>query len=349
VPQLARFVTSTHYANSYPGWLNRFNEEVMPGIVAETVWESLASPELQRLARADAATYEGDKEHTSFPHLSSQEGGAAGPQGHNAWALLHSPADDAVIALAKAGLDEFDLGQRGNVDYLAIALSATDYVGHEYGPFSQEQLSNLINVDRLLGDFFDYLDQQVGEGNWVAGISADHGVATPPEAAQAMGNMEAERFDPGMKQAAVSQVFQEVSREGGSPEETADRAAQLLEERGVVEKAYTHHDLTRGELADSFAVMFRNSHYPGRAHRPLSPYGLEYRFGDGDLVSYRTGTTHGTPYWYDRWVPFMLMGAGVARGSSDSAAYTVDMAPTLAALAGIRAPDDLDGRAIYPR
>jgi hypothetical protein len=161
--------------------------------------------------------------------------------------------------------------------------------------------------------------------------------------------MEAERFDPGMKQAAVSQVFQEVSREGGSPEETADRAAQLLEERGVVEKAYTHHDLTRGELADSFAVMFRNSHYPGRAHRPLSPYGLEYRFGDGDLVSYRTGTTHGTPYWYDRWVPFMLMGAGVARGSSDSAAYTVDMAPTLAALAGIRAPDDLDGRAIYPR
>jgi len=66
-------------------------------------------------------------------------------------------------------------------------------------------------------------------------------------------------------------------------------------------------------------------------------------------VSYRTGTTHGTPYWYDRWVPFMLMGAGVARGSSDSAAYTVDMAPTLAALAGIRAPDDLDGRAIYPR
>lgn len=349
VPQLARFVTSTHYANSYPGWLNRFNEEVMPGIVAETVWESLASPELQRLARADAATYEGDKEHTSFPHLSSQEGGAAGPQGHNAWALLHSPADDAVIALAKAGLDEFDLGQRGNVDYLAIALSATDYVGHEYGPFSQEQLSNLINVDRLLGDFFDYLDQQVGEGNWVAGISADHGVATPPEAAQAMGNMEAERFDPGMKQAAVSQVFQEVSREGGSPEETADRAAQLLEERGVVEKAYTHHDLTRGELADSFAVMFRNSHYPGRAHSPLSPYGLEYRFGDGDLVSYRTGTTHGTPYWYDRWVPFMLMGAGVARGSSDSAAYTVDMAPTLAALAGIRAPDDLDGRAIYPR
>jgi predicted AlkP superfamily pyrophosphatase or phosphodiesterase len=311
VPQLARFVTSTHYANSYPGWLNRFNEEVMPGIVAETVWESLASPELQRLARADAATYEGDTEHTSFPHLSSQEGGADGPQGHNAWALSHSPADDAVIALAKAGLDEFDLGQRGNVDYLAISLSATDYVGHLYGPFSQEQLSNLINVDRLLGDFFDYLDQQVGEGNWVAGISADHGVATSPEAAQAMGNMEAER--------------------------------------GVVEKAYTHQDLTRGELVDSFAVMFRNSHYPGRAHRPLSPYGLEYRFGDGDLVSYPTGTTHGTPYWYDRWVPFMLLGAGVARGSSDSATYTVDMAPTLAALAGIRAPDDLDGRAIYPR
>ena len=42
-----------------------------------------------------------------------------------------------------------------------------------------------------------------------------------------------------------------------------------------------------------------------------------------------------------------LLGAGVENGSSDAAAYTVDMAPTLAALVGVSVPTDLDGRAIY--
>jgi arylsulfatase A-like enzyme len=38
------------------------------------------------------------------------------------------------------------------------------------------------------------------------------------------------------------------------------------------------------------------------------------------------------------------MGPGVPAGSSDEAVRTVDMAPTLAELAGIPYPDGLDGR-----
>ena len=114
-------------------------------------------------------------------------------------------------------------------------------------------------------------------------------------------------------------------------------------------RAYTHDSFTRGEPADSFAILYRNSYYPGRAHQDLSPYGVDIRYGEGDLVSYPTGTTHGSPYWYDRWVPFMLMGPGVESGRSDHPVYTVDMAPTLAALAGIAVPDDLDGEALVNR
>ena len=147
----------------------------------------------------------------------------------------------------------------------------------------------------------------------------------------------------------LSASLRTASGRGGLPEEIAERLARSLEAEGTVEKAYTHFELTRGEPADSFAVLFRNSHYPGRAHNTLSPYGVEIRYREGDLVHFRTGTTHGTPYWYDRHVPFILLGAGVEAGSSDAPAYTVDMAPTLAALAGIDAPYDLDGRAIYRR
>ena len=345
---LSRFITSTFYEDRYPGWLNRFNDNVMPAIAADTAWTSEVPERFRGLARDDeGAPFEGDGTHTTFPHLSSQES-SGGPQQHNAWAFGQSRADRAVAELAKAAVDEMELGQRGHTDFLSISLSATDYVGHGYGPLSQEQLSNLIHLDRVLGDLLDYLDDEVGEDNWVAGFSADHGVVTMPEAAQAMGNDEAERILLTEMNGKIGDVAAKAMGGRGTPEEMAERTARALEDEGLVARAYTHDELTYGEPADSFAVLFRNSHYPGRAHGQLSQYGVEFRYGDGDLVSFPTGTTHGSPYWYDRQVPFILLGAGIDSGSSDRAVYTVDMAPTLAALAGIRTPDDLDGRVVTP-
>jgi len=348
LPQLARFITSTYYAQAYPSWVERFNREVMPGIAADRVWDNETPEEFRHLARADSADYEA-RGLSTFPHISGIETGGGNLQQHNVWAMAQPRADGALLAFARAAMEELELGRRQATDYLAISLSVTDYVGHAYGPFSQEQLDNLIRLDRRLGDFFDYLDETVGEGRWVAGLSADHGVVTMPEAVQEMeGDTGAERLSLEVMNERLATALREASAEGGTEEEIAERLARLIEERGIAERAYTHHDITRGEPADSFAVLMRNSYYPGRATGTLSPYGVEFRYGEGDLVSFPTGTTHGSPYWYDRHVPIMLLGAGVGRGSSDVAVYTVDLAPTLASLAGIPAPDDLDGKPIYP-
>jgi arylsulfatase A-like enzyme len=56
--------------------------------------------------------------------------------------------------------------------------------------------------------------------------------------------------------------------------------------------------------------------------------------------------THGSPYYYDRHVPLIFLGAGVPAGVVNERAATVDVAPTLASLARIPAPDDLDGRVL---
>jgi len=120
-----------------------------------------------------------------------------------------------------------------------------------------------------------------------------------------------------------------------------------VKERGLVAQAYTAEDLMVSAAPDSFAVLFRNSYYPGRPGGYLSAYGVEIRFGYHDLVAGPTGTSHGTPYWYDRHVPFMLLGTGIQAGTSTTPVYTVDVAPTLAALAGIPVPDDLDGKPVY--
>jgi arylsulfatase A-like enzyme len=65
------------------------------------------------------------------------------------------------------------------------------------------------------------------------------------------------------------------------------------------------------------------------------------------MSGYSTGTTHGSPYLYDRAVPIVFWGAGVAPGRSEEPAFTVDIAPTLARRLGVAAPADLDGRALF--
>jgi len=66
-----------------------------------------------------------------------------------------------------------------------------------------------------------------------------------------------------------------------------------------------------------------------------------------------TYATHGSPHDYDARVPVLFWGAGIAPGRRDEPARVVDMAPTLAALLGVRPQEALDGRpltsALAPR
>ncbi len=59
----------------------------------------------------------------------------------------------------------------------------------------------------------------------------------------------------------------------------------------------------------------------------------------------RGGSTHGSPYWYDRRVPIFLMGQGIKRGQYLGDAAPFDIAPTLAFLMGITLPA-ADGRVL---
>lgn len=345
---LGRFVTSTYYRDAYPKWVTRFNESRMPEILGDTLWTEQVPERYRHLARADSAPYEGDGVHTTFPHAAALEADP-GIQYYNSWALAQPRADRAVQLLAQEAVKELDLGQRGHVDYLGLSFSATDYVGHAFGPFSQEQFDNLMNLDRQLGELFAFLDGEVGEGRWVVGLSADHGVMTMPEYLVASGeDPDAVRVDARTLYGELQVALEEATADGSTGDKLAEQAASLIEARGLVAKAYTHRDLAVGMPADSFATLFRNSYYPGRAAGVLSRFGIEVRFGYDNLISDApTGTTHGSAYWYDRHVPFMLMGPGVGHGVSDDAVYSVDLAPTLAGLAGIPTPDDLDGKSVY--
>ena len=88
--------------------------------------------------------------------------------------------DLATGELVRRILVEEELGKRGVTDFLAVSFSATDLIGHLYGPFSAESEDGLAHLDAEMGRLLDALDEQT-EGNYILALSADHGVQPLPE------------------------------------------------------------------------------------------------------------------------------------------------------------------------
>lgn len=339
----ARFVTSAYYRDRYPSWVEAFNRSRLPGLL-DSAWTSEVPEAGKALSRPDTAEHEYDGVHTWFPHRFPDEAPGGTTPDFGGWAA-HTPYPDrAVLALARTGVEELGLGADEVPDLLALGLSSTDYVGHRYGPLSREQLDNLLRLDRELGELFRFLDERVGRGRWVLALSADHGVAPTPEYAEPPGR----RLSPEERDSTL-RVVRRVWNRAPDPADGERSAADTLAAFSWVAEAWTGAELAdRAQPADSFLTLARRSYRPDRVPGRFGRIGIMARLAEGVVwTDSRTATTHGTPYPYDRRVPLAFLGAGVEPGVSDAPAGAVDAAPTLAALAGVPFPDDLDGRALF--
>ena len=334
-----RFVTSTYYREAYPDWANEFTTRVQATFMRDSVWANLMPAAALARTTADAAPYEGDGIHTTFPHRFAGEGR---PDRYWDWFAGTPMLDALTVEFAEHMVRSLGLGRDDVPDLLNVSLSQTDRIGHSYGPLSREQLDNLLRLDRELGEFFTFLDRTVGAGRWTAALSADHGALSAPETLPQPGEPATGRRVTAAERRALSAILSDSA--SGSPR-SPDSIAAALKRLPIVADAWTHEQLLRGAPADSFAVLARRSLYPGRAAAEASKRGVEVRFVEGLMFSTR-GTGHGTTYWYDRHVPMIFMGPGIRAGRDSTRAATIDFAPTLARLLRVQAPGDLDGRAL---
>src|SRR4029077_4876934 len=216
--------------------LPRFKEEAQD-------WESTVPEAARALARPDASPYETRGRHATFPHRFKDE---VPPERQNAagisWRVAGPPMlDEATLELAEDSVRELALGQRGTTDALSIVVSEVDDIGHGYGPLSQEQLDNLLRLDRELGAFLTFLDHTVGIGRYVVALSADHATPDIPEHRREAGQ-------PGRRgtEAEINAVLaeaQSAARAPGSPDEKAARVAAAVKRSSFVADVMTPADL----------------------------------------------------------------------------------------------------------
>ena len=348
---LNAFTTSTFYASTMPAWAQSFNRDGLAKFQGR-VWDSTIPPETAKLADATPAMFHGHRQ-PSFPHEYDRE--AAQPNGarrpYPSWFSGTPLKDEALFALAATAVDAEQLGQRGALDYLSIDVDATDSVGHEYGPRSLEQLDCLLRLDRALGGFLDHLDRTLGKGNYLVALSADHGVAdapgsTPGSRAVTMPEIE-----------ALLDRVEALAKSKSSLGENAVRSAMVaeLKKAPFIADAYGEARLA-SPSSDLFVHLYSRVMRPGfttdfplwtdkrRDYHPAR-YGIVVRFQPGMVLDAAVGV-HGSPYSYDRDVPIIFFGSGIVPGTRERGARTVDVAPTLAAAAGLTPPAKLDGHAL---
>ncbi len=348
-------VGSSYYNASLPGWLMEFNAEQAASKYAGQTWERLLEDVglYEKLARSDAFPTEADGEATVFPHQVPSEGYED--------KLDATPFSDAItLGAAIAALESGELGSDGEPDLLALGLSATDSIGHSYGPFSQEAMDHHLRLDRMLGDFLEVLDRQVGLDNTVIALSADHGVMPLAEELQNRG-VDAKRFDSSAfwkraepaitscSSGAVDEVvatasgrqlhwnLEQLGNLGIDRGKASECVADWLSKQPEVDTVVTAEQLLEGQGSD-ITTLFVNSFYEQRSPHIQVHY-REYLFPGGPR-----GTSHGSAHAYDRKVPVLVVGQGVATGSYSVPAGPEDIAPTLGKMLGLQMPLESDTR-----
>jgi len=294
----------------------------------------------------------------SFPH--PLRGKAAGPDPDGAFykQWKTSPFADAYLTqLAELAIDQLGLGKANGTDFLGISYSTLDYAGHAFGPRSWEVQDILVQLDKDLADLFTHLDKQVGRGNYVVALSADHGGMPIPEDMQTIG------ADAGVLHIPDVQDRIEKALESFSyPKPSVARivGSEVFLAKGVYEKLAADPNALKAvldairtvpgvaavyraeELRDRPATQspalraFANSYFPGRSGDLFilpKPYWLVDGTPAGKTRSY--GTSHVSPYNYDQHVPVLLMGFGIQPGQYFQPVTPADIAPTFAALCGI--------------
>jgi predicted AlkP superfamily pyrophosphatase or phosphodiesterase len=356
--QSGEFITSRFYYDRYPDWVSEWNAQRLADTYAGESWDLINDESTYRFADADDRPYE-----TSLPGFGRTFPHAFGDTSDRFYTTLLtiSPAgDELTLNFAKTLIENEQIGADQVPDYLSVSFSATDYVGHVFGPSSLEAEDNILQLDRKLADLFAFVDEHVGLENTLIVLSSDHGVSDAPGYLNELG-FESDYIDPGSFDRAAA--IESLKSQFGIGEELITTYfhpylylnRELIEANGLdqaeveiaVAQAVTHFDgialavsstaLREGSVPDIPVVqsVLRNFS-PNRSGDVYIVFEPNRFINDFDGLT--VASTHGSPWRYDTFVPLMFAGADIPAQRVARQVQTVDVAPTLSLYFGAKPP-----------
>lgn len=353
------FVTSSYYMNQLPKWMNDFNAQKMPDQLVKNGWNTLLPIAEYTESSPDNSPWEGllgSAKTPTFPYSNL----AADYQLKKDNIRSTPFGNTLTLKAAEAAIKGEQLGADAITDFLAVNLASTDYAGHKFGPNSIEVQDVYLRLDRDLAEFFKYLDDKVGKGEYTVFLSADHG------GAHSKGFMEEHKMPTGFygednKEFNVMlkdkfKVDQLISKITNNQVYLDDK---LMSENNLDAEQVKQYliDILNKDQSVLFAVDMKkagSSSIPEPIKTRIANGYNWQRSGDIQVIYHdnwlptyaKLGTTHGAWNSYDSHIPLIFMGWGIKNGESNKDYNMTDIAPTISALLHIQFPSGNIGNPI---
>jgi len=361
----ATVISSSYYRNFAPYAL-KLNEQAPANRYFNHPWiRALENVDYAKYSGADDCKGEGtgSSQGRTFPH--AMNGGADKPKKNFYKAIYRSPfGNELLLELVSAAIEQEKLGTREVPDLLCVSFSSNDVIGHVWGPDSQEVMDCTVRTDDVIRRLLERLDSQVGAGNYVLALSADHGICPLPEVSSTQNHMAARvapktldsalekglkaKFDPEGKGGTWIEkgyypwvwLNQKLIRERKlKPADVEAAAAEILQQNGAIEAVFTRTQMLATDPSGKTDVlsMARRSFHPERSgdlYVVVKPYHL--------ITSANTGTSHGTAHSYDTHVPLVVFGTNVQPGIHPERVVPQTIPAILATALGIKPPRDAE-------
>jgi predicted AlkP superfamily pyrophosphatase or phosphodiesterase len=358
------WITSTYYGKDLKDWVKKYNSKRLPDVFVKNDWTLMYPESTYTQSTKDDNWFEKVVEidnSRTFPHKYQNVTATK-----NYYSFRVSPfANTYTFDFAKETIKNEQLGKQGTTDMLCVSLSATDYLGHRFGPNSLEMEDTYLRLDKDLADFFSYLDQQYGKNNYLLFMTADHG---SPQIGNYLNEISGDRnYAAGAynNNDLVSELNKSCKSKFGSNKlvqkiydyhlylnmlvadslkisrkELKAFIVSELKKRPLVMNAYDIDDFNTVILPDVLRKKLSNSYYFRRSGDVQYFYKPQYTDYTKD------GLEHGAWYPYDSHIPLLWYGWGIKKGRSRKEVYMTDIAPTVAALLNIQMPNGCVGKVI---
>ncbi|PIW69001.1 MAG: alkaline phosphatase [Ignavibacteriales bacterium CG12_big_fil_rev_8_21_14_0_65_30_8] len=348
------FITSSFYMNDLPNWVKEFNSKKLPDKYMSTQWDLSYPLEKYWLNFPDERNFEEDlflEKRTSFPHTFKFI-----PEKEKKELLKSTPyGNELLYNLAVSALTNENLGKDEITDFLAISFSSTDYIGHNYGPNSVEIEDTYVKLDLLVAKLINELNKNIGEGNYILFLTADHGVAENPEYLwehNIKGNwinfkMISDSLYEYSEKNYGANVIEKVSNKQIFLKYDLIKSLKLdlsnvrksfseylINAFPFIAQTTTRDNLTQFVASRSSSNLILNGFSPLRSGDVV----LELQPGYIPGSSKDRYVTHGSSYPYDTHVPLLFYGWNIPSQTINTPVYTIDIAATISDLLQITEP-----------
>ena len=359
------WATSSWYGMSeLPQWVKDFNAKERGKHYLSQTWEPLFPDSVYNESLPDNNPYELPFKGTIRPVFPYNLAELSKLNGQYDLMKANPFGNTMTKEFAIAAIEGEKLGQDNDLDMLCLSFSATDYVGHQFGPHSKEAQDTYLRLNNDLDEFINYLDSTIGRNHYLIFLSADHGAANNPsmmlDRKLAAGYFVSDKLEEMVENKLKSKygdgdwVINEsnqniflnrslIEQKKLSLKNIQQEVAMWTLDMEGVHSAFTHAELSyaieREGLSEKIQLGFDQAQ-SGDVIYLLKAGWIEYG---------KQGTTHGSGYDYDTHVPFLMFGswAGVYPWPVANEADITDIAATIAAMLNINRPSGCIGRPVY--